>query len=160
VNRPEMLVMWNLLVQSWGQKFAEQYGVTPNEAWQGMLTHVTPEAGRFAFQKALRETPTFPPTLGDFLAWVQEYRPEASRAISHDGYSRQATTEELRRNASADVSAFGSYRDYDKWRDTHTVKGKRPAHPEPKSPDWLYLHRLAWIDAAASNRRTTDAFGA
>jgi len=153
---PEMLSLWNLLVQSWGQKFAEQYGIRPNDAWQGMLAHVSTDAAMHAFKRALRESPTFPPTLGDFLAWSQDYRPPAAKALqsdSHCGY--QQTTEELRRNASSDVSAFATYRDYERWRDAHAVKGKRPAHPEPSSPDWLYLNRLAWADAAANNRRTS-----
>lgn len=158
MNRPEMLGLWNLLLQSWGQKFAEQYGVTPNDAWHGALAQVSVDAAKHAFRRALRETPTFPPTLGEFIAWAQDYRPETSRsALGYDGRAVPVTIEELRRNASQDIAAFGSYREYERWRDSHTVKGKRPAHPESGSADWLYLQRLAWMQAAADNRRDRAA---
>ena len=64
----EVRGMWNLLLQSWGQKFAEQYGAQPNEAWVSALGYVSVDAGRHAYVTAMRETPTFPPTLPEFVA--------------------------------------------------------------------------------------------
>jgi len=70
-----MLALWNLLLQSWGQKFAEQYGATPNDAWTAMLANVEPEAARYAFTKLIDSGSAFPPTLPEFVAWAKKYRP-------------------------------------------------------------------------------------
>ena len=75
MNSSEMLALWNLLLQSWGQKFAEQYGAKPNDAWTAMLAKVEPDAARYAFTQLIGAGSPFPPTLPEFVAWAKKYRP-------------------------------------------------------------------------------------
>jgi hypothetical protein len=162
MNRTQIEPLWTLLGQTWGAKFLEQYGTNPNDAWTSALAHISPEAARHALQQLIREASAFPPTLPEFIGKATDYRPPAStQPLIGDERKRVycATTEELRRNASAAVSGFDRYREYETWRGSNTKGGHRPPHHTPDSPDWLYLQRLAWIEASDNNRRTTDAAG-
>lgn len=153
--------LWNLLSQSWGDKFSQQFGATPNDAWSAALGACSVQAAQHAYRELCRETPDFPPTLPQFMQAALSYRHPAS-VVSLPGPARAEAgsrpTEELRQMASPEVAAFSSYRDYESWRETHASKGKRPPHPTQDTADWLYLQRLALKQAAANNRRTNDQF--
>lgn len=150
--------VWDALAQTFGTRFYEQYGERPNEAWTAALASMTPDAAMCALQALISDGVEFPPTLPQFVSLARKWRPEQGLrpALPNPG-RREPTIEELRRNASPEVGAFATYRDYERWRDAHTSKGKRPPHPEPQSPDWLYLQRIAWLAAAAHNRQVTAA---
>jgi hypothetical protein len=66
--------LWRLLAQTYGQKFAEQYGPVPNEAWSAMLEHVTMEQAKHALHKLIHAGSAFPPTLPEFVAQVKTFR--------------------------------------------------------------------------------------
>jgi hypothetical protein len=72
--------LWRLLGQTYGSKFAEQYGPTPNEAWGAMLENATPEQAKHALHKLIHAGSAFPPTLPEFVAQVKTFRP----AVIHD----------------------------------------------------------------------------
>lgn len=162
MNSHEIAQVWDALGQMYGSRFYEQYGESANEAWLAALTSMTLGAALYAIRALVRDGSDFPPTLPKFSALASQYRPRESIALPaaahNDADSR--TTAELRAAASSDVSAFGTYREYEKWRDANTKGGKRPNHPEPHSADWEYLRRLAWIQAAANNRRTVAGLDA
>jgi len=65
--------LWNLLLQSWGQKFAEQYGAEPNDAWTAMLAATDPSAAGAAFKALVLSGSPFPPTLPEFLAEARKH---------------------------------------------------------------------------------------
>ena len=65
--------LWNLLLQSWGQKFAEQYGAEPNDAWTAMLASTDPSAAGAAFKALVLSGSPFPPTLPEFLAEARKH---------------------------------------------------------------------------------------
>jgi hypothetical protein len=67
--------LWRLLGQTWGAKFLEQYGATPNDAWATFLSNVDTGAARYALRGLVFEGSPFPPTLPEFMAWTRKYRP-------------------------------------------------------------------------------------
>jgi hypothetical protein len=67
--------LWRLLGQTYGSKFAEQYGPMPNEAWSAMLENITPEQAKHALHKLIHAGSAFPPTLPEFVAMVKTFRP-------------------------------------------------------------------------------------
>jgi len=73
VNQQQIGDVWNLLLQSWGQKFAEQYGATPNQAWAAMLEAIEVDAARAAFKALVLSGSPFPPTLPEFLAEARKF---------------------------------------------------------------------------------------
>ena len=158
MNRQEIAQVWDALGQMYGARFYEQYGEAANEAWLAALTSMALGPALHAIRALVRDGADFPPTLPKFSALASQFRPRESLALPaaapNDADSR--TTAELRAAASSDVSSYSTYRDYEKWRDANTKGNKRPNHPEPHSPDWEYLRRLAWIQAAANNRRTVS----
>lgn len=163
MNQSEVAGVWDALGQMYGAKFYEQYGSHANDAWGAALASMTRGAALYAIRALVRDGSDFPPTLPKFAALAAEYRPRESVTVEPEPDTSAAdrmTTHELRAAASHEVGEFGSYRDYEKWRDANTKHGKRPAHPEPHSPDWEYLRRLAWLQAAANNRRTVAPLSA
>lgn len=151
----EIRSLWTMLVQTWGQKFPEQYGTVPNDAWTAGLARLPIEAGRFAYGRAIKDSPTFPPTLPEFLAWASAYRPPATtKALPSNGKPEDLSTQDLRDACSPEIKMLMSYHEYEQLRRANSRNGKMPDHPTPQSADWLYLQRLAWIQAAAQNRRT------
>jgi hypothetical protein len=147
--------LWNLLSQTWGDRFSQQFGATPNDAWRAALASLGIQPAQHAYRVLVKSSPEFPPTLPQFIQAASDYRkPESSVPLLDAPIrARQATTDELRAAASADVAEFNSYRDYETWRASRTKGNLKPSHPSPGSADWLYLQRLAWIEAAEHNRR-------
>ena len=70
----QIKALWTLLGQTWGNKFLDQYGVEPNEAWSATLAHVSTEAARYALKQLIGEYSPFPPTLPEFIGWAKKYR--------------------------------------------------------------------------------------
>ena len=64
----EIRGLWNLLGQTCGSRFLEQYGTQPNEAWSAFLENVDPMAARQALRMLVLEGSAFPPTLPEFVA--------------------------------------------------------------------------------------------
>lgn len=156
MNAKEMHHLWNLLSQTWGDRFSQQFGSMPNDAWSKALASISVQSAQHAYRKLVQVTPEFPPTLPQFMQAAVEFNRSAPALPRLEAdQRRQATTEELRRNASPEVGAFNSYRDYESQRNANTKNGRRPPHPTPDSADWLYLQRLAWIEADENNRRAT-----
>ena len=60
--------LWRLLGQTWGSRFAEQYGTAPNEAWAAMLAEIDTEAARTAYRALVLSGSPHPPTLPEFLS--------------------------------------------------------------------------------------------
>jgi hypothetical protein len=73
MNPEQIRQLWNLLLQSWGQKFAEQYGAEPNDAWTAMLASTEPSAAGAAFKALVLSGSPFPPTLPEFLAEARKH---------------------------------------------------------------------------------------
>jgi hypothetical protein len=60
--------LWRLLGQTYGHKFADQYGPSPNEAWAAAMASMTADQAKFAFRKLVDGGSPFPPTLPEFVA--------------------------------------------------------------------------------------------
>ena len=71
----EMRGLWNLLGQTWGAKFFEQYGTEPNDAWSAFLADRPIDAAKYALRGLVMEGSPFPPTLPEFMAWARKWRP-------------------------------------------------------------------------------------
>lgn len=75
---PEQLKhLWRLLGQTWGSRFAENYGPTPNEAWTAALESITTDAAKYALRKLVLSGSPHPPTLPEFLALARSATPPA-----------------------------------------------------------------------------------
>lgn len=85
MNAEQLRGLWNLLGQTWGSRFLEQYGTQPNEAWSAALAHVSPEAARHALKGLIGEGSAFPPTLPEFISWAKKYRPSV---VKYDANGR------------------------------------------------------------------------
>ena len=59
--------LWTLLAQTYGHKFLDQYGPSPNEAWSGALSRMKASQATFAFRKLVDAGSAFPPTLPEFV---------------------------------------------------------------------------------------------
>jgi hypothetical protein len=153
VTPQETHYLWNLLSQTWGDRFSQQFGATPNDAWKSALAGLGIQPAQHAYRALVKSCPEFPPTLPQFIQAASEYRRPESSVPQLDGprRSREATTDELRAAASDPYSQFNRYREYEAWRVANTKKNQKPPHPVPGCPDWLYLQRLAWIEAAEHN---------
>lgn len=75
---PEQLKhLWRLLGQTWGSRFAENYGPTPNEAWSAALESITVDAAKYALRKLVLSGSPHPPTLPEFLVLARSATPPA-----------------------------------------------------------------------------------
>lgn len=81
----EITKLWDFLSQTWGNKFLEEYGKKPNDAWRMALANVEPEAARFAIRGLIHEGQPFAPTLPEFIGYCRRYRPlpEPTTQIEH-----------------------------------------------------------------------------
>ena len=77
----EMGKFWELLGQTWGARFFDQYGKAPNDAWTAMLTRVPSDVGRAVLMKLIHGGSPFPPTLPEFLALAKTVRPATVHPI-------------------------------------------------------------------------------
>lgn len=69
----EVDAIWDLLSQTWGAKFIDQYGPRPNDAWSGMLEAVDCDSARAAYRALVLSGTPFPPTLPEFLAEARNH---------------------------------------------------------------------------------------
>jgi hypothetical protein len=69
----EMKGLWDLLGQTWGSKFYEQYGPNPNDAWGMALTHTSIEAAKYALGKLIEGGSPFAPTLPEFMVFARKW---------------------------------------------------------------------------------------
>lgn len=69
--------LWRLLAQTYGQRWAEQYGPTPNEAWSAYLATIDAQRAKHGLHKAIHSGCPHPPSLPEFIAYVKTFR-EAS----------------------------------------------------------------------------------
>jgi hypothetical protein len=73
--------LWRLLGQTYGHKFADQYGPTPNEAWSAYLVTIQPEAAKHALQRLILNGEPFAPTLPEFIALARQWRPPQTEVV-------------------------------------------------------------------------------
>jgi hypothetical protein len=69
--------LWRLLGQTYGQRWADQYGPTPNEAWSAFLTTIDVPRAKHGLHKAMNSGIPHPPTLPEFVAYVKTFRAAA-----------------------------------------------------------------------------------
>jgi hypothetical protein len=69
----EMKGLWDLLAQTWGSKFYEQYGPAPNDAWTMALTHTTRAAAMYSLKKLIEGGSAFAPTLPEFMVHSRKW---------------------------------------------------------------------------------------
>lgn len=75
MTQPELLTLWRLLGETWGNKFLEEYGPRPNEAWTAALREVEAGACIQALRALIAEGSAFPPTLPEFLKQARRFKP-------------------------------------------------------------------------------------
>ena len=84
MDTPQQNHLWALLGQTWGHKFLDQYGPSPNEAWSAALAAISPDQAKGALWKLIRAGSPFPPTLPEFMALAQKSRPaEVHPILTH-----------------------------------------------------------------------------
>jgi hypothetical protein len=69
----EMKGLWDLLGQTWGSKFYEQYGPQPNDAWGMALAHSSIDAAKYALTKLIEAGSPFAPTLPEFIVHARKW---------------------------------------------------------------------------------------
>jgi hypothetical protein len=69
----EMKGLWDLLGQTWGSKFYEQYGPQPNDAWGMFLSGASIDAAKYALRKLVETGQPFAPTLPEFMAHARKW---------------------------------------------------------------------------------------
>jgi hypothetical protein len=74
MTHEQMKHLWRLLGQTWGSKFAENYGPAPNDAWQAALQSISPDQAKHALKMLIQAGSPFPPTLPEFMADARRYR--------------------------------------------------------------------------------------
>jgi hypothetical protein len=97
MNPEQIKHLWRLLGQTYGQRWAEQYGPTPNEAWTAYLSTIEPERAKHGLHKVIHSGSPFPPTLPEFIGYVKTFRP-AARVMQIDEQRTPADAEKARQN--------------------------------------------------------------
>jgi hypothetical protein len=87
MTHEQMKHLWRLLGQTWGSKFAENYGPAPNEAWLAALASFSTGDCKYALQKLILEGSPFPPTLPEFIAHAK-CSPERTAQVRYDANGR------------------------------------------------------------------------
>jgi hypothetical protein len=99
MNAAEILHLWEFLAQTWGNRFLEEYGAKPNNAWSMALAGIKPDAAKLALSVLIREGSGFPPTLPEFIAAASKWRPPQSRAeVTTLTLPQRPDNETLKRN--------------------------------------------------------------
>jgi hypothetical protein len=83
MTKHEILLLWEFIAQTWGNKFLEEYGAKPNDAWTMALTAVEPAAAKLALNILIRAGSAFAPTLPEFIGATKAYRKPEDRATVH-----------------------------------------------------------------------------
>jgi hypothetical protein len=65
--------LWDLLAQTWGSKFYEQYGTEPNDAWTMTLANTSRDAAMYAMKKLIEGGSAFAPTLPEFMVFSRKW---------------------------------------------------------------------------------------
>lgn len=73
MNTRELKGLWDLLGQTWGSKFYEQYGPNPNDAWTMALSAASREAAMYALKKLIEAGSPFAPTLPEFMVFARKW---------------------------------------------------------------------------------------
>ena len=69
----EMKGLWDLIGQTWGSKFYEQYGPSPNDAWTMALNASSREAAMYSLKKLIEGGSAFAPTLPEFMVFARKF---------------------------------------------------------------------------------------
>lgn len=91
--------VWNMLAQTFGKQFLENYGPRPNEAWTAALEAMQFHQATHAWREIVKGGSAFPPTLPEFAAAARRWRPppaEPNRAIPWT-VNREKSAENLRK---------------------------------------------------------------
>jgi hypothetical protein len=88
MNAQQTRSVWMLLAQTWGARFLEQYGTTPNDAWAAALANIEPQAAKHALHKLIDEGSGFPPTLPEFVVHARTFRPVCPVVDINQGRAR------------------------------------------------------------------------
>jgi hypothetical protein len=83
MNANEIAKLWEFIAQTWGNKFLEEYGAKPNEAWSMALSSIEPLAARFAVRQLIQLGQPYAPTLPEFISHAKRYRPLPTPATVH-----------------------------------------------------------------------------
>lgn len=70
-----MKQLWRLLAQTWGNRFLENYGNAPNEAWSAALANLSAQQCKHALGQLIKSGTPHPPTLPEFMVEARKYRP-------------------------------------------------------------------------------------
>ena len=81
----EMKGLWDLLAQTWGSKFYEQYGPSPNDAWTMALASTSRDAAMYALKRLIEEGSAFAPTLPEFMVHSRKWDRDNCKRITPDG---------------------------------------------------------------------------
>lgn len=119
--------VWDRLIQSYGTRVAEMYGVDMPKPWVDMVDDLSDEQVAYGLKAILRQSPIHPPALGEFLQCCVNM-PVAQRS---EGPSIQAQLCE-----------------YAALRLKHLIrKDAPPSERSQYSRPWVYVYREWWDDA-------------
>jgi hypothetical protein len=90
----EMKGLWDLLAQTWGSKFYEQYGPSPNDAWTMTLANTSRDAAMYAMRKLIETGSAFAPTLPEFMVHSRKW--DRDNAPRYDCNGRVITGDNVR----------------------------------------------------------------
>ena len=68
MNAEQIRRTWDMLAQSWGARFVDQFGADPNPMWVSMLGNVDTDAALHAVKRLILSGSPHPPTLPEFVA--------------------------------------------------------------------------------------------
>jgi hypothetical protein len=98
----EMRGLWDLIGQTWGSKFYEQYGPSPNDAWTMALAASSRESAMYSLKKLIEGGSAFAPTLPEFMVFARKWdRDNAPRRDLNGNVTRltqSADPEKARQN--------------------------------------------------------------
>jgi hypothetical protein len=69
----EMKGLWDLIGQTWGSKFYEQYGPSPNDAWTMAMANTSRDAAMYSLKKLIEAGSAFAPTLPEFMVFARKW---------------------------------------------------------------------------------------
>ncbi len=81
----EIKGLWDLIGQTWGSKFYEQYGPSPNDAWTMALGASSREAAMYSLKKLIEAGSAFAPTLPEFMTFARKFDRDSAPRIDANG---------------------------------------------------------------------------
>lgn len=125
------LKTWERLGQWYGSKLADSYGPTPPEDWAELIDRTDDERLMDALLAARRETPIFPPTLGQIEALIPQ-RKQQSRGPSKP----EQIAELMLRNPLCKHQLSGRWSFFGPPREFEVLPKRKPpefvTHPDPR----------------------------